>query len=124
MWPLSSSVRAMRAITIIAIAMLIGCSVTPVKPTIAVPENQADCEASGGSWQCLGLGGDECPMACRVETTDAGRECQDSVDCQGVCIAPSREARTGSCSAFNTPFGCQFYLNGVRKPGGPALCID
>ena len=124
MWPLSSSVRAMRALIIFAIATLIGCSASPIKPTIAVPDSQAACESAGGSWQCVGLGGEGCRKACRVRTSDEGKACRDSADCEGVCVAPRRESRVGTCSAFNTQFGCLFYLNDIRKPGSPALCID
>lgn len=42
------------------------------------PDNQIDCEAASGQWQ-------ESDLKCLVATTDGGKECNDSSECQGYC---------------------------------------
>lgn len=43
---------------------------------------------------------------CALATADAGRECRAATDCQGVCVLPSAEARSGVCSATTVVPGC------------------
>ncbi len=121
---LNSGVWAMRVPIVLAMSVLLGCTANPPKPVLAVPATEAACNASSGAWLCRGLPGDGCRKACRIPTTDAGKTCRDSSECEGGCIAPSQSSRRGTCSAFNLYWGCQFYLDNIRKAGQLALCVD
>jgi hypothetical protein len=113
----------MRASIVLAMSLLLSCTANSTKP-VQVPATEAACNASGGSWQCRGLPGDGCPKACRIAATDAGQTCRDSSECEGGCIAPTQYSATGTCSAFNLYWGCQFYLDNIRQAGQLALCVD
>lgn len=78
------------------------------------PDNQIDCEAVNGKWQ-------ESDLKCLVATTDAGKECNDSSECQGYCavdlsqgpeiysrfISEGRPVKTsGVCSENIFKYGC------------------
>ena len=70
-----------------------------IKPII--PADEATCVARGGSWSQVGLPGS--PPTCDLPTTDAGRACSDSIDCEGECLA---QGKAGICSANVREFGC------------------
>ncbi len=72
---------------------------------------QQQCEAAGGT-MVIGLAGPQCA---RPEP-DAGKACNDSKDCSGVCLAETR-----SCSPVTPFFGCHDVLQGGKAVG---LCID
>lgn len=85
------------------------------------------CEAQGGEVRQEGLLG---LYRCVLPYADAGKECRDSDDCMGKCLAQDDitdydaapgEAR-GVCQATDSPFGC--YAEVVDGDVGAALCVD
>lgn len=88
----------------------------PCGTRLAVPREQAGCEAAGGRWGPAGLF--PAPI-CRVPTRDGGRVCADSGECEGECLAaptPAERDRlrsgrpiaaTGTCTPHVPVFGCQ-----------------
>ena len=93
------------------------------------PQGQASCEAQGGRWGRIGLSPRE---ECNLPTSDAGKECLFSSECEGLCVAElSREelaaaahkaiATTGKCSAWRIVVGCMGVVEaGLVRP----VCID
>ena len=51
-------------------------------PILTLPQ-RISCERKGGEWVRGGASG---IPACNFRTTDAGKECSDSDDCQGACL--------------------------------------
>ena len=108
------------AVFSVALALL-GCSqpASPpavVKPTI--PTTEAECLARGGSWTTLGLPMPDKPKTCDLKATDSGKNCSDSKQCQGVCLAPAGvaagTAASGSCSPYVANFGnVSMVTNGI-----------
>ena len=104
----------------LAACFAIGCahssSTLAEKPSI--PTTESGCKEMGGNWGPLGISG---TLRCDVKTTDAGRTCKDSRECQGSCVAPDGTAAgariTGSCSAYVANFGnVIFVTDGVADP--------
>jgi hypothetical protein len=80
-------------------------------------------------------------ISCVCRTTDAGKRCRASSDCQGKCLAndpverevvsagpPARGYFVGHCAELFLHYGCRRYLD-QTEPGPldqlpPALCID
>jgi hypothetical protein len=80
---------------------------TPAPPS--VPQSRAECEAAGGTWDDVqGLGH---VLGCNPRTTDAGKVCTDSDQCEGAC-------QRGKCSGSRFVRGC-----GILRHG-QTLCID
>jgi hypothetical protein len=102
--------------------------VTTYKFTI--PQDQANCEAKGGTWKKIGLSPRE---ECNLPTTDAGKVCDGSHQCEGICIAElSRDdlrkgmsgkmfKTNGKCSAWIKNVGCQAY---VYRGWASVVCVD
>lgn len=83
------------------------------------------CTVQGGEFSKQGMLG--C-YSCVVSYDDAGKACQDSSDCQGVCsstgefVDSGTTNQTGQCSLDSSPFGCRQLLEkGVAQP---AICVD
>jgi len=58
---------------------------------------------------------------CNLKTADAGKLCQTSSECQGICIAQNTLAKTGRCSALEKVSGCGLVMeSGVIE----AKCFD
>lgn len=120
-----------RIASVFLVALLAACSapaeradaVTAVGgPDKAAVTNERDCLREGGQWTQLG----RAPVKqCLRQTTDAGKACSDSDQCQGQCMAPAGSVDGtevgGSCSVDTNPFGCQ-----QRVRGGMAstICVD
>jgi hypothetical protein len=109
---------------VLAALLLCGCATDAANLRLALPDNKAQCEAAGHRWGCRGVPGEGCPEVCHAATTDAGKSCTHSDQCQGACVAVDQRARSGVCSSQSTVFGCQFYLDSKRHPGGAKLCYD
>ena len=112
------SLKRLAGALVLASAALTGCSQTKsasvvAKPTL--PTTEASCLARGGSWTSLGLPMPGKPKTCDLKTTDAGKACTDSNQCEGVCLAPaeavSGNRATGSCSAYLANFGNVLLVN-------------
>ena len=104
---------SLRVLVLITVASLASAcagqrSVAPVaKPSI--PRTEAECGARGGNWTTLGLPYPGKPKICDLKTTDSGKVCSDSSECQGSCVAPDSVASglkaTGTCSSYVSNFG-------------------
>ena len=91
---------------------LISCQAPePTPSALSVPPNES-CEMSGGTIEKVGLDG---RPACVILTSDGGKACSDSSQCDGRCIVddwegdkpPSVGTRSdGMCEAANLTFGC------------------
>ncbi len=96
-----------------------------------VPNTKASCEATGGTWAAFGISPIE---KCVLPASDAGKECSDSSECEGSCVAElSKEdndkvlrgqavSATGKCTSSKSVFGC-FPIVTQGKVDG-ILCID
>src|SRR3954465_7162305 len=71
----------------------------------ALPRDANACRAHGGTWTAFG----NAYNFCRVLTTDSGKACRSSSDCQGVCLVASTDRnseRFDSCSGELLLHGC------------------
>jgi hypothetical protein len=107
-------------------------SARPTKPVIAIPKDQATCLAQGGRWERIGIAPYE---QCNLPAPDAGRVCNDSSECAGLCLAnlsPEEQERvrrqgtpiqtSGKCSNWVIVVGCVAVVeNGQVKN---ILCLD
>lgn len=88
------------------------------------------CEARGGYWRPYGPGG---RPECIPRTSDGGKACSSSSECEGSCIAElspedlarAKEGETvhanGKCSVFKVVLGClPFVENGTVR----IICLD
>ena len=78
----------------------------------ALPQDPTACSASHGLWAEFGGSG---RYYCFVRSHDAGRACNSSADCEGVCVAPNAKGRSlggSSCSAELPQFGCNTRVEG------------
>jgi hypothetical protein len=104
----------------------------PTKSVIDIPKDQAACEAQGGKWGRIGLAPRE---ECNLPTTDAGKVCSDSSECEGMCVANlSREDydrvtknrvvidAKGKCTPWRIVVGCLAIVTDGKVNG--ILCID
>ncbi len=75
---------------------------------------RAACEAAGGEYA---RGGILAYWMCYMPTSDAGKSCSRSSDCEAICYAETRQ-----CSPVSPEFGCIALLDedGKRQD----LCID
>jgi hypothetical protein len=104
---------SLRVLVLISIPVLVSACAgqrqmaTVAKPSI--PQTETECRARGGNWTTLGLSYPGQLKICDLKTTDSGKLCSDSSECQGSCIAPEDFARslkaTGTCSAYVSSFG-------------------
>lgn len=73
-----------------------------------------DCTRTGGRMIKAGIAN---AMTCIHDTTDSGKQCRKSGDCEGDCLA-----RSGTCSPVRPLFGCnEILMNDGRRA---TLCRD
>jgi hypothetical protein len=109
------------------------------KPVLHIPKTQEDCVKQRGLWlysarelprmNGVGLNGEkydypEPPPSghCVIKTSDAGKICSDSLQCQGLCLArdhsfPSTKKTEGQCAPMvpDPSYGCISLLkNGAQ----------
>ncbi len=65
------------------LSLITGCVVS--KDTATDHAAEQDCLDAGGRWEDWGDVGQE---ACNLPTSDAGRPCSDSQECESYCEAP------------------------------------
>jgi len=117
-----------RIATVFLVGLLAACSAPDERsdsnagPDAASVTHEAECAAVGGQWTQLG----RAPVKqCLRQTTDAGKACTDSEQCEGQCIAPEGSVDgtvvAGSCSVDTNPFGCQQRL---RDGVASTICVD
>lgn len=121
-----------KPVAIVLLAGLLAACSAPAERTDAVvptggPDrasvtNESDCLRVGGQWTQLG----RAPVPqCLRQTSDSGKACTDSEQCEGQCLAPEGSVDGtqvgGQCSVDTNPFGCQ-----QRVRGGMAstICVD
>jgi hypothetical protein len=106
------------------------------------PQTKEACDACQGLWAIHGIVPVE---SCICRTSDGGDRCFDGRDCQGQCLVdrdiefqvvdesePPRGFYMGTCSRYDTTFGCHFVIpTGTEDllplPADEAarhLCID
>jgi hypothetical protein len=71
----------------------------------ALPSDARTCRTHGGTWTSFG----NMYNFCRLMTTDSGKACRSSADCQGVCLAGSTKLNSDSfdsCSSEVLLHGC------------------
>lgn len=89
-----------------------------------VPQNKEECEAKNGVWKKIGLAPKE---ECNLPTTDAGKICEGSKECEGVCLTEAKEISgrkiktKGACSAWIKVVGCHGY---VYRGWSQTVCVD
>ena len=106
------------------------------------PGIYAACLADAGRWEVLGFSG----PGCNLPTSDGGKTCQDSEDCESGCLGdpdlvmrkagygqliPDHERmdelnaknveNMGLCSPWKGNFGCRVWLEKGRYV---AICVD
>lgn len=83
------------------------------------------CKAAGGMWNKVGAR----PISeCNLPTSDSGKICSDSSECQGSCIYDGKVTNrqpvsgTGKCSSYAITVGCQSLVNQGKIM--PLMCAD
>jgi len=65
----------------------------PIEVDLSCTKEKEECETLGGKWGCKGMicSGNPCNMTvyCNKPTSDAGKTCTDSSQCESYCQAPS-----------------------------------
>jgi len=103
-------------------------AVTTTKFTI--PKTKEECEAKNGVWRKMGIRPTE---SCNFKTTDSGKICQDSHQCEGVCLANLSKDQMnsgmrgklfkteGKCSEWVVVMWCRAY---VSSCWASVVCAD
>lgn len=86
---------------------------------ILIPENKEGCEAKSGKWGKIGF---DSKKQCNLPTSDGGKECLNSKECEGNCIAESPKDKNGKCTFWKITVGCFYPVEkGIVKD---ILCTD
>ena len=117
-----------------------GSPLPPFYPT-PEPEELEACLEKGGEWDFLGKVG----PGCNLPTGDGGKVCQDSEECESLCLAAREEVMkedagvlvpdperieqlnsqedhiSGACSSWQRNFGCRVV---VKEGKYLEICID
>jgi hypothetical protein len=103
-------------------------AVTTLK--FSVPKDKESCIAKGGVWKKMGIRPFE---ECNLPTTDKGKPCTHSKECEGVCLAKLTDdmrkkgmrgalfKSNGFCSEYLKVLGCQAY---VYNGWASVVCAD
>ena len=84
-----------------------------------LPETKEACLAQGGKWGRLGISEFE---KCNLKTSDAGKICNDSSQCEGSCLGNSTYSKSGKCSDWRITVGCYYFIYDGKVDG--MLCAD
>jgi hypothetical protein len=79
--------------------------------------SKEECLALGGTWGPQGML--QLDM-CDLPTTDAGQPCNDSSQCEGMCLAGDTP-EVGACSPTTLNFGCFPIMEGGQQL---TICVD
>lgn len=79
------------------------------------PPSKATCESiNGGKWS-LGVKGDQIENRvvpyCQLYTSDGGKPCSDSSECESFCVA---QPAGGRCNFTRHIFGCKYTFEKLR----------
>ncbi len=95
------------------------CRTSDGKHFVEIISPQKQCENEGGLWGIWSNAIDSSPM-CNPSTSDLGKECTDSSQCQSFCQAKEgseiNTEDTGSCYGFELAICMQEVRNGVVDP--------
>lgn len=107
-------------------------NVIPRGAKIEIPKDKETCLAKNGKWAKIGPAPVE---SCNLPTSDGGKECTDTSECEGTCLAAlsnkeqnlvMREKKTiqtkGKCTPWVITVGCQARVQNGKVQG--ILCID
>jgi hypothetical protein len=90
-------------------AFFVGTNDTFAKDKPTIPTSELECKARSGDWITLGLPYPNKPKVCDLKATDARVKCDDSKDCEGVCMAEESaqigSKASGQCSPYVLNFG-------------------
>src|SRR5688500_13724755 len=94
---------------------------TPAPLTQPRPTTEEGCRACNGLGAVHGLA---TTPACNCRTRDAGKQCRDGSECEGMCVAAEQPERVvvsagpppqgyymGRCSSLVTVFGCNRLID-------------
>ena len=114
----------MKYFLLVSVFFFAACGSSPIRqPTleelgngkqIPYADNASDCQAHGGKWGWLDPHGSK--SICRIPTTDGGKPCLDSSECDGFCVAKHSviNKKTGRIISGSKNIGqCEFLYNGI-----------
>jgi hypothetical protein len=89
---------------------LFGCATPVAVVKLKEPKTESACAASGGAWRHDFFKN----FFCEMRTTDAGKPCTGSEQCQWACLGPDNAMEgtksAGVCSATSAQFGNVVYV--------------
>ena len=88
-------------------------------PTLPLKEKEQACLKAGGVFVKIGLRDVE---VCNFKTTDAGKSCTDSQQCQGSCVTEDANATSGNCTDWKIIEGCHAIFHKGKSSG--IVCLD
>jgi hypothetical protein len=97
-------------------------------PKLPIINTKAECIASSGTWGWNGIPHMSEPSDgegfCILSTTDAGKPCSSSSECQSECEATQDSPQTGKgvCTSTNFTAGCRSWVQGGVTT--PVICSD
>jgi len=98
-------------------------SASPSPTETTYDKEKTECISKGGEWKLAGLALDE---RCFIKMKDANKDCSNSDDCEGTCLAPEKcrlgDKVVGKCSEYDLTLGCHSRVEGGKAM--PVLCID
>ena len=109
----------LRQIAIFLFACLVAGCIKPSAPVkvakIVEPGTESACTAVDGRWRQDPFG----HYFCQTPTTDGGRACTGSEQCQAACLAPAdlkpgAKKIVGACSYDTAQFGNVIYVEGGK----------
>lgn len=75
------------------------------------------CVAEGGRWEDYQMY-PERVLRCNHATSDEGKPCNDSNQCESECLAPEGDNRTenltGKCYGYESAYSGEYLLNGKK----------
>jgi len=114
---------AARSLGWLSFALLAACAQPQAQAPavkLVVPQAEGGCVSAGGRWGPMGVFRN---VGCDIKTTDAGKTCSDSSQCQASCLGPKGSKAgdhvVGSCSAYVANFG-----NVVTVENGKAVLLN
>ena len=110
--------------------LLTGCQdiMTTINPNFDVTPGASEaeaCEEEGGVWGEFGTPAKE---MCNIKTSDAGKTCTDSDQCEGYCVTKSSGKNwiknasgelqvQGQCDDYRYPNGCRVFVESSKIDG-------
>lgn len=85
----------------------------------SLPETREECLKKKGKWGKIGLSESE---KCNLKTSDSGKACNDSSQCEGSCIGEDISSKAGTCSGWRITVGCYYFVSKGKVDG--RICAD